>query len=159
MPSAAGALPLPCSGRDSKEIHKNALRVAPYNYTLAYENATKGWPLARPLNFSGDNPATSIPPSPTNIYGASNVLVAPVMEQGARRRRVVFPAGEWINWNDPTLRYHGGTEATVNAPLDELPMFVRAGSFIPQYDKRIENVGQYDPQRAHGALLPIAGGD
>lgn len=134
-----------------EEILKKFIRMRyewlPYNYTLAYENATKGWPLARPLNFSGDNPGDKYSTVTDEYLWGSNVLVAPVMEQGARRRRVVFPAGEWINWNDPTLRYHGGTEATVNAPLDELPMFVRAGSFIPQYDKRIENVGQYDPQQ------------
>ena len=33
----------------------------------------------------------------------------------------------------------------VEAPLDELPLFVRKGSFIPQYDLPIENVTQYDP--------------
>ena len=60
--------------------------------------------------------------------------------------RCSSPAGEWIDYNHPENRYKGGSEATVKAPLEELPMFVRAGSFIPLYDAEIENVGQYDPQ-------------
>ena len=68
------------------------------------------------------------------------------MEAGARERKVLFPAGDWVNWNNPALTYKGGTEAVVKAPLDELPMFVRSGSFIPLYEQPIENVTQYNPQ-------------
>ena len=57
----------------------------------------------------------------------------------------MFPKGEWISWNNPALKYRGGTTATVKAPLSEMPLFVRAGSFIPQYDRQIENTSQYDP--------------
>ncbi|MDE5796362.1 MAG: hypothetical protein K2H75_04575, partial [Muribaculaceae bacterium] len=118
----------------------------PYNYTLAYENASQGLPLARPLNFRGDNPDSRYSGITDEYLWGDNVLIAPVMTAGARQRKVVFPEGEWISWNHPSLTYRGGTTATVKAPLDELPMFVRAGSFIPQYMQPIENVTQYDPQ-------------
>ena len=118
----------------------------PYNYTLAYENASEGLPLARPLNFRGDNPDPKYADVTDEYLWGDEVLIAPVTEAGARTRKVVFPAGEWINWNNPTLRYKGDSEATVQAPLDQLPMFVRAGSFIPQYTQPIENVTQYNPQ-------------
>lgn len=76
----------------------------------------------------------------------SEVLVAPVFKKGARSRKVYFPAGDtWINWNKPSQTFAGGTTATVAAPLEEMPMFVKAGSFIPQYMRPIENVSQYDP--------------
>ena len=68
------------------------------------------------------------------------------MKKGAVSRKVLFPAGEWINWNNPRLRYNGGQTALVKAPLSELPLFVRAGSFIPLYTEPIENVTQYNPQ-------------
>jgi alpha-glucosidase (family GH31 glycosyl hydrolase) len=68
------------------------------------------------------------------------------MKAGARSRQVIFPAGKWINWYNPTLAYNGGTTATVKAPLEEMPLFVKAGSFIPQYTQPIENVTQYDPR-------------
>ena len=34
----------------------------------------------------------------------------------------------------------------MKAPLSTLPLFVRAGSFIPQYDRPIQNVTEYNPQ-------------
>lgn len=118
----------------------------PYNYTLAYENSVYGLPLMRPLNFHGDNEDKGkyADISDEYLWGES-VLVAPVMTQGARSRKVVFPAGQWIDWNNPLKSYKGGTTATVAAPLNTLPLFVRAGSFIPQYPKKIENTAEYDP--------------
>ena len=123
----------------------------PYNYTLAYENAAYGMPLMRTLNFhsekeEGDRYANV---SDEYLWG-SNVLVAPVDKQGARSRKVVFPAGTWIDWNNPMKTYRGGSTATVAAPLETLPLFVKAGSFIPQYPHRIENTSEYNP-----ALLTV----
>ena len=128
-----------------KEYIKMRYRWLPYNYTLAYENATKGWPLARPLNFRGDNPETKYGEIDNEYLWGDNVLVAPVMEAGLTERPVDFPAGEWISWYDAKTVYKGNTIAMVKAPLEQLPLFVRAGSFIPQYELPIENVNQYDP--------------
>lgn len=117
----------------------------PYNYTLAYENATTGPPLARPLNFYGDNPDRKYADVEDEYLWGRDVLVAPVMEKGARSRNVLFPSGSWVDWYDPQIKYKGGTSALVKAPLDRLPLFVREGSFIPQYPQLIENVSQYNP--------------
>lgn len=129
-----------------KKFIKMRYEWLPYNYTLAYENASKGLPLARPLNFDGNNPGAKFADISDEYLWGSEVLIAPVMEAGARKRKVMFPAGEWVNLNNPSLRYKGGSEATVQAPLDELPTFVKAGSFIPLYKRSIENVTQYNPQ-------------
>lgn len=118
----------------------------PYNYTLAYENAAYGLPLARPLNFRGDNPGDMYAGIDDEYLWGDNVLVAPVMKQGAKSRKVVFPAGEWVSWWNPRRRYAGGSSANVSAPLDVLPLFVRSGSFIPQCMEPIENTSQYDPR-------------
>jgi oligosaccharide 4-alpha-D-glucosyltransferase len=133
-----------------KQFIKMRYEWLPYNYTLAYENATKGWPLARPLNFRGDNPDAKYADITDEYLWGDEVLVAPVMEAGVKERKVLFPAGDWISWYNPALRYKGGTEAVVKTPKEELPMFVRAGSFIPLYMEPIENVTQYNP-----ALLTV----
>lgn len=150
MRTHAQQQPEPYHYPEQEEILKKFIRMRyewlPYNYTLAYENASKGWPLARPLNFDGRNPDPKYGEISDEYLWGDEVLIAPVMEQGARRRKVLFPKGEWINWNNPSLRYRGDSEATVQAPLDELPMFVKAGSFIPLYTQPIENVTQYNPQ-------------
>lgn len=118
----------------------------PYNYTLAYENASAGLPLMRTLNFHGDEEDRDRYADINDEYlWGSNVLVAPVMTEGARSRKVVFPSGTWIDWNNPGKTFRGGTTATVQAPLNTLPLFVKAGSFIPQYPVQIENTAEYDP--------------
>ena len=59
------------------------------------------------------------------------LLVAPVTEQGATSRSVYLPAGtDWYNfWTNERL--HGGQRVTVSAPIDTIPLFVRAGSILP----------------------------
>lgn len=128
----------------------------PYNYTLAYQNAAYGLPLARPLNFGGDNPGAKYAAVDDEYLWGDNVLVAPVMKQGATSRKVLFPAGEWVSWWNPRRRYAGGSTATVAAPLGELPLFVRAGSFIPQCMEPIENTSQYDPRFLTVKYFPAA---
>lgn len=118
----------------------------PYNYTLAYENAAKGLPLARPLDFESTDGARYAGVTDEYLWG-NEVLVAPVFKKGARSRKVTFPRGAtWLDWSNPALSYRGGSTATVKAPLEKLPMFVRQGAFIPQYMKSIDNTTQYDPK-------------
>ena len=58
-------------------------------------------------------------------------LVAPVTEQGVESREVYLPAGsDWYNyWTNEKVA--GGKTITVAAPIDVIPLFVRAGSIIP----------------------------
>jgi alpha-glucosidase/alpha-D-xyloside xylohydrolase len=64
------------------------------------------------------------------MYGSA-FLVAPVTDQGATHRQVYLPAGcDWYNfWTNERL--HGGQTITADAPIDTLPLFVRAGSIVP----------------------------
>ncbi len=131
-----------------EKILKNFIKMRyewlPYNYTLAAENAMTGRPLALPLNFDGKHPEEKYANVQDEYMWGPEVLVAPVMEKGARSRKVLFPKGEWISWWNPSKTYQGGKSYTVSAPLEEIPLFVKAGSFIPQYTRPIENTGQYD---------------
>lgn len=138
----------------SKRFIKMRYEWLPYNYTLAFENALKGLPLARPLNFNGKNTDKKYTSLSDEYLWGNDVLVAPVMKKGARSRSVLFPDGEWIDWNNPALKYKGGTKATVRAPLGTLPLFVRAGAFIPQCTKEIENTTQYDPSQLTVRYFP-----
>jgi alpha-glucosidase (family GH31 glycosyl hydrolase) len=57
-------------------------------------------------------------------------LVAPITEQGATSREVYLPTGfDWYNyWTNE--RVPGGQVVKVDAPIDTIPLFVRAGSIV-----------------------------
>jgi oligosaccharide 4-alpha-D-glucosyltransferase len=104
-------------------------RLLPYNYTLSYQNTSQGMPITRPLNFNDPN-NQSLANVCDEYFWGPNFLIAPVFEANAQSRSVIFPQGNWINyWNDSI--YSGNTRVTVDAPLDKMPVFVKAGSFIP----------------------------
>ena len=56
------------------------------------------------------------------------MLVAPVIVKGQTTKRVLFPKGEWIGFNDHKSYKDS---ANVYAPIDSLPLFVKAGSIVP----------------------------
>ena len=84
-------------------------------------------------------------------------LVAPVTEQGATSRMVYLPAGtDWYNyWTKE--RVTGGQTVKVAAPIDTLPLFVRAGSILP-LGEVVENTGQVQ-RLAKMRVYPGANGE
>jgi alpha-D-xyloside xylohydrolase len=68
-------------------------------------------------------------------------LVAPITDQGVTSRKVYLPEGsDWYNyWTNERLK--GGQTITVQAPIDTLPLFVRAGSIVP-IGKPIDSTSQ-----------------
>ena len=135
---------------------KERYRWLPYNYTLAYENASQGLPLVRPLNFysSGSDRFDDI--TDEYLWGC-DILVAPVMTQGATRRSIVFPDGLWVDYNNPGRLYNGGDTVTYPAPLEVLPLFVRAGAIIPQADYGMQSTEDYRTDRYTINYYPYLG--
>jgi len=121
-------------GRQAEPILEKYLRLRyklmPYIYSLGYDAWRTGAPFMRalPLAFPGDTMVTDL--RDEYMFGPA-FLVAPVTEQGATRREVYLPAGtDWYNfWTNERLK--GGQTITVEAPIDTLPLFVRAGSIVP----------------------------
>jgi alpha-D-xyloside xylohydrolase len=105
-------------------------QLLPYTYSAAYRSYQTGAPYMRALfmDFPDDPNVANIPDE--YMYGPA-FLVAPVTEQGATRRTVYLPAGcDWYNyWTNQRL--HGGQTIEVDAPIDTLPLFVKAGSIVP----------------------------
>ena len=120
-------------GDEAYEIFKRLIflreRIKPY-IKEAMDRAHKvGTPPMRPLfyDFSADNRAWEI--EDEYIFGSS-LLVAPISYQGATQREVYLPEGcDWICVRDGE-KHKGGSTLTVDAGLDEIPLFVRADSDI-----------------------------
>ncbi len=136
-------------------IIKERYRWLPYNYTLAYENAAKGYPLVRPLNFT--EPGRDYDHISDEFLWGNDVLVAPVMTEGATERRIEFPAGQWLDMAHPDRVYAGHSVIDYPAPLEVLPVFVRAGAFIPMADYEMDNTGDYNPARFTLNYYPVEG--
>jgi alpha-glucosidase (family GH31 glycosyl hydrolase) len=135
---------------------KERYRWLPYNYTLAYENASQGLPLVRPLNFY--TPGSTKYDNLTDEYlWGRDILVAPVLTQGATEREIIFPDGLWVDYNNPTAIYHSGDTISYPAPLEVLPLFIRAGAFIPLADYSMENTGDYRTDRYTVNYYPYLG--
>ncbi len=115
--------------RISKKFIKLRYKLLPYIYTTAFQNYLTGMPLARPLFFEHPEDAFLYNYSSSYMWG-DNLLVSPVVTEGAQTKNVYLPAGKWINyWNNEI--YEGGTSYNVDAPLDIMPLFVKDGSIIP----------------------------
>lgn len=112
------------------------LRLFPYEWTYAQRIAADGRPIQRALGLA--YPELGVHPDHTYLFG-DDLLVAPVVERGARQREVVFPPGTWVDWWDGT-RHEGSQTATVDAPLDKLPLYLRAGGIIPMLRPTIDTM-------------------
>ncbi len=139
-----------------KALVKERYRWLPYNYTLAWENASQGQPLVRSLNYysQGSNLYDDI--DDEYLWGR-DVLVAPVLTAGATERQVVFPEGEWVDYANPSKVYSGGDTIQYPAPLEVLPLFVRAGAFIPTADYHMGNTLDYNPSQYTVNYYPTEG--
>jgi alpha-D-xyloside xylohydrolase len=105
-------------------------RLRPYIMTqmrLAHE---KGIPPMRPLFFDFPEDEESWAVEDQFMFGP-DLLVAPVLHEGARSREVYLPAGTtWTDaWMDEVLE--GGQSITADAPLDRIPLYLREGKRLP----------------------------
>ncbi len=105
--------------------------LLPYLYDLFWMSQKNGVPVMRPLvmEYPFDRNVREIN---DQFFLGSNILVAPIVNQGQRVRQVYLPKGDWIDyWTKETLQ--GGEYILRDAPLDVCPIYIRAGSIIPNY--------------------------
>jgi alpha-D-xyloside xylohydrolase len=105
-------------------------RLLPYLYSLAWRVTSDGYTLMRalPMDFPRDPRAANL--TDQYMWGPA-IMVSPVTQPGATSREVYLPA--CAGWSDfwTGERLPGGQTVQAAAPLDTLPLYVRAGSIIP----------------------------
>jgi len=128
-------------------------RLLPYTYTLFWEASRTGAPIMRPLAYAYPDDPTTYEISDQFLWGDA-FLVAPIYQENVTHRAVYLPAGCWIDYWTGEVRT-GPTWIVAEAPLDTLPLYVRAGSIIPTGP-----VMQHTDERPLDPLtLDIYGGD
>eukprot|EP01083_Nonionella_stella_P086344 239870_1 len=105
----------------------------PYIYTLFYETSVTGKPMMRPLWYEYPKDVATFKIDDEFLLG-SDLLIKPITSQGATQTNVYFPGGAETSWLDikSGQKYIGGSTASVDAPLEKLPVFQRSGSIIPR---------------------------
>jgi sulfoquinovosidase len=122
-----------------------------------------GMPLMRHMALVEPRNAEMLAEEDQFMFGPS-LLAAPVIEPGATTKEVRVPRGKWVDfWR--TVRFRdsdgafvpsasasligGGRTATLPAPIEELPLLVKAGSVIPMLPADIDTLAPYgkgDPE-------------
>jgi alpha-glucosidase/oligosaccharide 4-alpha-D-glucosyltransferase len=149
----------------ARSLAREAVRLRyamlPYNYTLAFDNSQTGLPLMRPLLFEEPG-ANTRAISSTYLWGP-DFLVAPVVEAGATRKGVVFPVKDstWFDFYSDKPHRGGITEVVATVP-EHIPVFVRAGAFVPMA-KVVQSTRDYstrsiDLHYYHDASIATASG-
>ncbi|MER7534352.1 NPCBM/NEW2 domain-containing protein [Streptomyces sp. NPDC097704] len=117
--------------RASLKLHEALL---PYVYSHAYRATRTGVGLARPLALEyPDDPKAATEAAKYEFLSGEDFLVAPVYRDAVERDGIYLPKGTWIDyWNGRV--YEGPvTLDHYSAPLDTLPLFVRAGAAVPMW--------------------------
>ena len=112
------------------EYDKLRYRLMPYIYSLAWKVTDQDYTMQRPLvmDWRTDQKTWNI--GDQFMFGPS-ILVNPVLKQNATHRTVYLPdSPAWYDfWTGASMK--GGQEIEAEAPLNRMPLYVRAGSILP----------------------------
>jgi len=104
-------------------------RLLPYLYSLFWQAATTGAPILRPLLYEfPDDPRTYT--LHDQVLLGPSLLAAPIYRPGQECRAVYLPEGTWSDWWSGEA-HQGPAHILAQAPLEQMPLYVRAGAIIP----------------------------
>jgi alpha-glucosidase len=151
-------------------------RLFPYLEAADRVYRRKGLPIMRYLALAYPEDERSYQREDEYLFGP-DLLAAPVIEPAATDRDLYLPPGRWIDfWRSVSYReksgdlrvrrarlLNGRREATVPAPLDELPLMMRAGAVLPLLPADVDTLAPWGPgpdavpfERRRGRLDLIA---
>lgn len=130
-------------------------RLLPYQYTYSAEATKTGLGMVRPLWLENPTDAKAYTDAAKyEFLSGDDFLVAPVYEDSSVRNGIYLPAGTWVDyWTGRT--YTGPT--TINgyhAPLDTLPLFVKAGAIVPMFPENTMSWKTRDKSRLDVDIYP-----
>ena len=116
-------------------------RLLPYNYSLAYENHSRGIPLMRPVFFAADKPTGDCLLDTKAYFWGANLLVMPVTAPGVSGLDYCLPEGNWFDYFSDTI-YTGGDSRTIPVNEQQIPVLVKGGAIIP-HAPDMQNTREY----------------
>ncbi|MDZ7319623.1 MAG: DUF5110 domain-containing protein, partial [candidate division KSB1 bacterium] len=135
-----------------EEINKRFIelryQLLPYIYQAFHESAKQNTPIMRPMVFDFQADPKTIGLDDQFLFG-NDLLVAPIYQEHQTARTVYFPSGDWYDfWTDEKIS--GPVEKLVSAPIEKIPLFVKAGAIVPMTETQ-QYVGEkkLDPLILH----------
>ncbi len=142
-------------GQRAEKIAKKSIELRyellPYIYDLYYISHKEGIPVFRPMVMEYENDMNVLNLREQFMFG-ENMLVAPVLYEGERKKRIYLPKGVWFNYFTKE-KFEGGKWQSISCELDEIIVLVKEGAIIPTYSKKFKNV----EQRPKEILLKVFG--
>jgi alpha-glucosidase (family GH31 glycosyl hydrolase) len=134
------------------------LRTQLYPYLVAADREYRrsGMPIMRHLALAYPRDRRAVASDDAFLFGP-DLLAAPVVRPGQRRRRVYLPRGRWVDlWRSadyvrrtgglrlgPARLLAGGRRVRLPAPLAELPLLARAGTLLPLLPPDVDTLADY----------------
>ncbi|MBW6462666.1 MAG: glycoside hydrolase family 31 protein [Bacillota bacterium] len=104
-------------------------RFLTYIYNLMRNCSLTGEPAVRPLFYHYQEDKKTYNINDQFLLG-EGLMICPVIRPGIEQRAVYLPGGDWYDfWTDK--KYSGGAYIIADAPLDKLPLYVKAGTILP----------------------------
>jgi alpha-glucosidase len=142
----------------ARESLKLRYRLLPYIYSSFVIASETGAPIQEPMIYN-DQWDTNLWNIDDQYMFGPNLLVAPIYEPGKTSRSVYLPRGEWFDWHTGEHFVSEGRYVVVDAPLEKIPMFARAGAVIPMLSDAPQNTHNLAPKQLElHVFLPEAEG-
>ncbi|MEI6132883.1 MAG: glycoside hydrolase family 31 protein [Bacillota bacterium] len=115
--------------RDYAELRYSLM---PYLFNIAREATISGLPLMRHMKLEFQSEPNVETLDDQYMLGP-DLLVAPIVNEGALERFVYLPEGRWFEFDHPENVHEGRRFVHQSAPLERIPLLVREGAVIPRY--------------------------
>jgi oligosaccharide 4-alpha-D-glucosyltransferase len=115
-------------------------RLLPYHYTMAYQNSNTGMPLMRPLFIDDSFNMNDFDQATSYMWGDA-FFITPIVKPAMKTITIDLPQGVWFNYYSGK-RMLGGKAHKEPVVKTHLPVYVKAGAFIPMIDA-IDSTDQY----------------
>lgn len=107
-------------------------RLLPFIYSAMNRVHSEGCPMVLPMPIAFANDENTHGRDEQYMFG-SELLISPVLKRGDIRKATYLPNGKWYDFYNG-VSYNGAAEIVADAPLERIPVFVRAGAVIPLAD-------------------------
>jgi len=128
--------------RINRSVIELRYRLLHYLYTTFWQYVENGTPILRPLSYYDQNDKMTTAYDNEFLFG-DHILVSPALNKNQRSVKTYFPEGRWYDFRTNKC-YQGKKAYKIDAPLSDIPFFVKAGTILPLREI-MQYSGEWEP--------------